>query len=99
MTSAGGSPHGALTVELAHAGIWPLSRVGGKALNLGKLAAAGLPVPPGFCLGTAAYLMAVPAELETLAAHLDEAGPEATALEEMAQQARDMVATCLRRHG
>lgn len=93
MTSAGGSPHGALTVELAHAGTWPLFRVGGKALNLGKLAAAGLPVPPGFCLGTAAYLMAVPAELETLAAQLDEAGPEATALEEMAQQARDMVAT------
>src|SRR5690349_14926590 len=29
--------------------------VGGKAANLGVLLAAGLPVPPGFCLTTAAY--------------------------------------------
>jgi pyruvate,water dikinase len=29
--------------------------VGGKALSLGLLAAAGLPVPPGFCLTTAAH--------------------------------------------
>jgi pyruvate,water dikinase len=29
--------------------------VGGKALSLGLLAGAGLPVPPGFCVTTAAY--------------------------------------------
>src|SRR5258705_10678995 len=29
--------------------------VGGKGLSLGLLAAAGLPVPPGFCLTTAAF--------------------------------------------
>jgi pyruvate,water dikinase len=29
--------------------------VGGKGLSLARLAAAGLPVPPGFCITTAAY--------------------------------------------
>src|SRR5271168_1353176 len=29
--------------------------VGGKGLSLGLMAAAGLPVPPGFCLTTHAY--------------------------------------------
>lgn len=29
--------------------------VGGKALSLGRMSAAGLPVPPGFCVTTAAY--------------------------------------------
>ena len=32
-----------------------LPQVGGKAANLGELIAAGLPVPDGFCLTTAAY--------------------------------------------
>jgi pyruvate,water dikinase len=31
-------------------------RVGGKALSLALTAAAGLPVPPGFCVTTSAYL-------------------------------------------
>ena len=35
--------------------------VGGKAANLGELASAGLPVPPGFCLTTAAYQRALAA--------------------------------------
>src|SRR5438045_575752 len=30
--------------------------VGGKALRLGLLIQAGLPVPPGFCITTTAYL-------------------------------------------
>jgi rifampicin phosphotransferase len=29
--------------------------VGGKGLSLGRMSAAGLPVPPGFCVTTAAY--------------------------------------------
>lgn len=29
--------------------------VGGKAANLGELIRAGFPVPPGFCITTAAY--------------------------------------------
>ena len=32
-----------------------LARVGGKGANLGALTAAGIPVPPGFCVTTAAY--------------------------------------------
>lgn len=32
-----------------------LTRVGGKGQNLGALARAGFPVPPGFCVTTAAY--------------------------------------------
>ncbi len=32
-----------------------LSHVGGKGANLGELTHAGLPVPPGFCVTTAAY--------------------------------------------
>src|SRR5690242_11675010 len=32
-----------------------IDAVGGKALSLAVLAAAGLPVPPGFCLTTAAH--------------------------------------------
>lgn len=49
----------------------PLATAGGKALNLGKLAAANLPVPPGFCLTTTAYRMAAPQELTEIAARLD----------------------------
>ena len=32
-----------------------LSQVGGKGASLARLAAAGLPVPPGFHITTAAY--------------------------------------------
>ncbi|CAH0239229.1 Prodigiosin synthesizing transferase PigC [Arthrobacter sp. Bi83] len=66
-----------LVLELGSLGSAPLSRVGGKALNLGKLAAAGFPVPPGFCLTTSAYALAVPRELDALAARLDGIGPVA----------------------
>jgi rifampicin phosphotransferase len=38
-----------------------LPDVGGKAANLGELASAGLPVPPGFCLTTEAYRRALSA--------------------------------------
>jgi pyruvate,water dikinase len=41
------------TFEEIHAGA--VAQVGGKGLSLARLAAAGLPVPPGFCLTTAAY--------------------------------------------
>ena len=32
-----------------------VGEVGGKGLSLGRMAAAGLPVPPGFCITTAAH--------------------------------------------
>ena len=44
---------------------------GGKAANLGELTQAGFPVPPGFCVTTAAYtLVAEEAGLEPLLAKL-----------------------------
>ena len=44
-----------LVLCLAEAGDNHRSLVGGKAFNLGKLIAAGLPVPRGFCVTTAAF--------------------------------------------
>ena len=61
-------------LDLRGAGAAPLRLVGGKALNLGKLVAAGLPVPRGFCLTTVAYELAAPPGLGALAAELDEIG-------------------------
>src|SRR5438270_7467944 len=61
-----------------------LALVGGKGANLGEMTNAGLPVPPGFCLTTAAYeLVAAEAGLDAvLDAHA------ARNAEELAQQAR-----------
>ena len=36
-----------------------VERAGGKGASLGELMRAGLPVPPGFCVTTAAYRRAV----------------------------------------
>jgi rifampicin phosphotransferase len=47
-------PVGAV-IDLAHVDAGMISAVGGKAANLGVLLAAGLPVPDGFCVTTAAY--------------------------------------------
>ena len=60
-------------VDLADVGPGMGATVGGKAANLGALLAAGLPVPPGFCLTTALYDQAAEAAglgpvLEDLAA-------------------------------
>ncbi len=44
-----------LVLRLADTGDNPRSLVGGKAFNLGKMIAAGLPVPRGFCITTAAF--------------------------------------------
>ena len=63
-----------LVLDLRGAGAAPLRLVGGKALNLGKLVAAGLPVPRGFCLTTVAYQLAAPPGLGALAAELDAIG-------------------------
>ena len=42
-------------INLADAGPELIAQVGGKAAGLGGLLAAGLPVPPGFCITTDAY--------------------------------------------
>jgi pyruvate,water dikinase len=44
-----------LVVSLMGLGRGALAVAGGKAANLGELLRAGLPVPPGFCVTTAAY--------------------------------------------
>ena len=54
-----------------------LDRGGGKGANLGELISVGLPVPPGFCVTTAAYRRVV---AET---GLDEAIDEALRTSEM----------------
>ncbi len=63
---------------------------GGKAANLGELTRAGLPVPPGFCVTTAAYdLVANSANLEpTLAALVAVRGDKTPRLAELASTAR-----------
>ncbi|MBD1538293.1 pyruvate kinase [Arthrobacter sp. S13_S34] len=67
-----------LVVDLGNMASASLATVGGKALNLGRLVTAGFPVPPGFCLTTAAYRMAAPTDLDAIAARLDGAGIDGT---------------------
>lgn len=79
-----------LWLELGHLGSATLAQVGGKALNLGKLVSADFPVPPGFCLTTAAYFLAIPPELNALATRLDSIGTgHAPAPVEAGQDAAD----------
>ncbi len=54
-------PSAALILDIADISGAMVPDVGGKAANLGELASAGLPVPPGFCLTTAAYRHALSA--------------------------------------
>lgn len=60
-----------LVVDLSQLASASLATVGGKALNLGRLAAADFPVPPGFCLTTAGYRKAAPTQMDVIAARLD----------------------------
>src|SRR3712207_3211643 len=58
----------ALVVPLDRANASSIAAVGGKALNLGILTAAGFPVPPGFVITTEAYGLAVADRVEALLA-------------------------------
>src|SRR5438477_998755 len=70
-----------------------LALAGGKGANLGEMTRAGFPVPPGFCVTTAAYeLAAAGAGLEETVTAL--AGPSAgdsSRLAALAQAARDSI--------
>jgi phosphohistidine swiveling domain-containing protein len=66
-----------------------ITSVGGKALNLGIMTAAGLPVPPGFCVTTTAYEAVVGDLLSDLIDDL--ADPGAGDLANLAGQARERV--------
>ena len=56
--TAGTGADAALVLDLRRLDAGMLELVGGKAANLGELLSAGLPVPQGFCLTTAAYRQA-----------------------------------------
>ncbi|WP_419997378.1 PEP/pyruvate-binding domain-containing protein [Streptomyces boninensis] len=70
-----------------------LPLVGGKALNLGILTRAGLPVPPGVCVTTEAYgRVAAGAGLGPVLAELAATAPTDTAaLARLAQRARALI--------
>ncbi|MBA3905076.1 MAG: phosphoenolpyruvate synthase [Pseudonocardiales bacterium] len=64
-------------VQFAELGRGDVAVAGGKGANLGELTRAGLPVPPGFVLTTAAYrafVDAIGAQILELAAEPGEAG-------------------------
>src|SRR5438132_5706292 len=84
-------PAGPLAVALQTLPRGDLALAGGKAVNLGELLRAGLPVPPGFCVTTHAYALAVrSADLDPL---LDElAGAEGHARQaSLAQAIRERI--------
>src|SRR5215211_3097198 len=71
-----GGPNLILSLSAIDRGMLPL--VGGKAANLGEMVTAAFPVPPGFCVTTAAYdLVAADAVLESTLAALAEVATEA----------------------
>lgn len=76
-------------VDLADIGPDALARVGGKALNLGRMIRAGLPVPDGFCVTTAAYDTVVGDQLTTLTTAL--AAADSDERSRLAELARRMV--------
>ncbi len=67
-----------------------IDAVGGKAVNLGIMRAAGLPVPDGFCITTQAYSEAVADSLNDLIDQLAEPSDSDT-LDRLADQARTRV--------
>ena len=84
------SSHSPLVLPLSAIDASLLPLVGGKAANLGELIRAGLPVPDGFCVTTAAYeLASQQASLEQLLHELAMTQPGDTArLEHYAAAAR-----------
>ena len=62
-----------LILPFEHISAADLPRVGGKGANLGEMARAGFPVPPGFCVTTAAFdaFLAGCGELQALYAQLE----------------------------
>ncbi|MFT4163643.1 MAG: PEP/pyruvate-binding domain-containing protein [Microlunatus sp.] len=82
-----------VAVDLADIGPDELATVGGKALNLGRMLAAGLPVPTGFCVTTTAYRRVVGDLLDGVIADLrDEPhGDDSAERARIAEQARELI--------
>jgi pyruvate,water dikinase len=83
----------ALVLPLRALGSGSLAIAGGKAANLGILLQAGLPVPDGFCVTTAAYATAATSDaLEQVVTQLAGVSPDDTArLAALAGQARTAI--------
>ncbi|MDR6986743.1 pyruvate,water dikinase [Paenarthrobacter nitroguajacolicus] len=88
-----GAPAGLFILDIADVRAPMLPDVGGKAANLGELASAGLPVPPGFCLMTDAYRHALSGGgLQMVLSSLAEAdASDLDQLNGLAAQARSLV--------
>jgi len=70
--------------------------VGGKGANLGEMARAGFPVPPGFCVTTAAYreFVAASPELDGLLDALEGTDPgDLSGMGEVGKRIRDHLTT------
>lgn len=78
-------------LDLLDPGADDLATVGGKAQNLGRMLAAGLPVPPGFCVTTTSYRVVVGDRLDGLLPVLAAADPGDR--DRLAERARTLVAT------
>jgi phosphohistidine swiveling domain-containing protein len=84
-----------LVLRLGEAGDNHRSLVGGKAFNLGKLIAAGLPVPPGFCVTTTAFdlvLASCPRRTELSRLLVQCSGDEMGRIAELSQEVRSCLA-------
>lgn len=91
MATARRDPDPVLVADLRTVDGRMLARVGGKAANLGELARAGLDVPAGFCVTTAAYdLASAPTGLADVGAALDGLA-DATGVAGLAARAREIV--------
>jgi pyruvate,water dikinase len=69
-----------------------IDKVGGKGANLGRLANAGFPVPPGFVVDTSAYLAHIEPIRDDISAALAEISyDDAEALEKAVEQIRGWI--------
>jgi len=85
-----------LVLALQDAGA-TLEQVGGKGASLARMAAAGLPVPPGFHITTAAYRCFVAQhglQAQILAAVAHVAADQPAALEAASRQIAGLFAQC-----
>lgn len=79
-----------MVVDLADITATMLDSVGGKALNLGVMTAAGLPVPGGFCIITDAYRKVVGTALDDRIDELDDGGEDRVRAAAIREQVRSL---------
>jgi pyruvate,water dikinase len=92
---AGTDKAAVLVLRLEEAGNNQLSLVGGKAFNLGKMIAVGLPVPRGFCVTTTAFdhfLASCPGRTELFRLLAQCSGDEIPRIAELGRKVRSCLA-------